>query len=122
MVKLLRWIWCFPQMFIGLLVKFFTKAKKVGDHYEYNIKSGSISLGEYVFLCPGHAHNEEVLKHEQGHVKQSRALGWLYLFIIGIPSFIWANCFEKYRQKHNISYYSFYTEKWANKLGGVHIE
>lgn len=124
MGKLLLWIWCFPQMFGGLLVKIFTRARKVNDHYEYNIRSGSVSLGEYVFLCPSHYNDEEVLKHEKGHTIQSKYLGWLYLLVIGLPSFIWANskyC-ERYRQKHNKSYYSFYTERWANKLGGVHIE
>lgn len=123
MGKLLLWIWCFPQMFIGLLVKIFTRARKVNDHYEYNL-GGCVSLGEYVFLGPGYYNDEEVLKHEKGHTIQSKYLGWLYLLVIGLPSFIWANskyC-KKYRQKHKISYYSFYTERWANKLGGVHIE
>lgn len=119
MKLLLTWIWCFPQMLAGYIVKKVTKARKVGDHYEYDVKHGSLSLGEYVFLCPGHYTNEEVLKHEKGHTIQSKYLGWLYLLVIGLPSIIWATCFGKYREKHNVSYYSFYTEKWANKLGGV---
>lgn len=119
MTKLLLWIWCFPQQLAGWLVKVITKARKVGDHYEYDVKCGSLSLGEYVFLCPGHYGDEQVLKHEKGHSVQSRYLGWLFLFVIAIPSFIWAGCFGDYRKKHNISYYSFYTEKWADKLGGV---
>lgn len=119
MEKILLWIWCFPQMLVGWLVKVFTKARKVGDHYEYNIKCGSLSLGEYIFLCPGHYGDERVIKHEKGHSVQSLYLGWLYLFVIAIPSLIWAGCFDNYRKKHNVSYYSFYTEKWADKLGGV---
>lgn len=119
MEKVFLWIWCFPQMLAGLLVKTFTKAKKVDDHYEYSIKCGSLSLGEYRFLCPGHYGNNMIIKHEYGHTVQSRYLGWFYLFVIAIPSIIWAGCFEKFRKKHNVSYYSFYTEKWANKLGGV---
>lgn len=119
---ILIWIWCFPQMFAGLLLKLFTRAKKRGDHYEYNIQRGSVTLGTYIFLCPYHYKNEKVLKHEQGHVKQSLMLGWLYLIVIGLPSIIWAGCFTKYRMKHNVSYYSFYTEKYANKLGGVELE
>lgn len=113
------WIWCFPQQFAGLIVKLITKAQKKDTHYLYTVKSGSVTLGSYVFLCPAHWNDERVLKHEQGHTKQSLILGWLYLFIIGIPSFVWAACFERYRQKHNVSYYSFYTERWADKLGGV---
>jgi hypothetical protein len=121
MKKVLIWIWCFPQMLLGLLVKIFTKAKKQkhGNHYRYNFRGGSISLGEYIFLCPSHWNDEETLKHEYGHTRQSLYLGWLYLIVIGLPSVIWANCFENYRKTHNKSYYWFYTEKWANKLGGV---
>ena len=111
-----NWIWCFPQMLAGWLVKLFTRARRVGDHYEYRVKHGSVTLGEYIFLCPKHWTDEEVLRHERGHVKQSRMLGWLYLFVIGIPSIVWAGCFANYRRKNNIDYYEFYTEQWANKL------
>ena len=113
------WIWCFPQMMLGFLVKVFTRAMPKGDHFEYSLESGSVSLGEYIFLCPSHWRDEEILKHELGHQMQSRILGWLYLPIIGIPSIVWAGCFNGYRKKHNVSYYSFYTERWADKLGGV---
>ena len=119
---ILIWIWCFPQMVTGLIVKMITKAEKHGEFYHYTIKNGSVSLGEYVFLCPAHQKKTSVKKHELGHRKQSRILGWLYLIVIGLPSFIWANCFEKYRQKHKIDYDVFYTERWANKLGGVKVD
>ena len=119
MKNLLIWLWCFPQQLLGLIVKHVTKATKNEDHYFYNVKSGSVSLGTYIFLCESHQGDERVLKHEKGHTKQSLMLGWLYLIVIGLPSIIWCNCFNKYREKHNVSYYSFYTEKWADKLGGV---
>ena len=119
---LIDWTWCLPQTLIGVILKIITKAKKMNDHYEYNIQSGSISLGRYIFLCPAHWNDEETLKHEKGHTKQSYILGWLYLIVIGLPSFIWATCFEWYRRKYKVSYYSFYPEKWANKLGGVEHE
>ena len=119
MKNILLWLWCFPQNLVGLLVRIFTKARKVGDHYEYNIECGSISLGEFVFLCPSHWNDKRVLAHENGHREQSRRLGWLYLLIIGLPSLIWCSCFGWYREENNISYYEFYTERWANKLGGV---
>lgn len=117
--KLFTWIWCFPQMLAGLVVKHITKAKKVGDHYEYNVENGSVSLGTYIFLCPSHWHDTETLKHEKGHIKQSYILGWLYLIVIGLPSIIWCKCFANYRAKRNIPYEWFYTEKWADKLGKV---
>lgn len=79
--------------------------------------SGAISLGAFIICF--YAPDEDTYKHEFGHCIQSLILGPLFLFVIGLPSLIWCGCFDKYRQKHNISYYSFYTEKWANKLGGV---
>lgn len=41
---------------------------------------------------------------------------------VNILAWVW--CFPQQfigwlRKKYNISYYSFYTEKWADKLGGV---
>lgn len=116
---ILIWIWCFPQQLAGLIVKIVTKAKKVDDHYKYSVRSGSVSLGTYVFLCPSHLNDTTTLNHEKGHTKQSFCLGWLYLLVIGLPSIVWAGCFKKYRTRKNKSYYSFYTEKWADKLGGV---
>ena len=113
------WLWCLPQNLLGLLLLLFTKARKVGEHYEYNIGCGSVSLGDYIFLCPSHRNNKTILKHEQGHQIQSRILGWLYLPVIGIPSIIWAGCFGWYRNKYDFSYYDFYTERWADILGGV---
>ena len=62
---------------------------------------------------------ENTKNHEYGHTIQSNFLGPLFLIIIGLPSIIWAGCFDRYRRKHNISYYQFYTEKWADALGGV---
>lgn len=119
MQKLLLWIWCFPQMLVGLVVALVTRAERHGDHYRYNCKNGSVSLGEFVFLCPAHWDSENTLKHEQGHTKQSRMLGWLYLPLVGLPSIIWAGCFRRFRVKRHIDYYSVYPENWADKLGGV---
>lgn len=118
LLGLINWTWCFPQMLLGLLVKIFTKAKKQGEYYAWN-ECGSMSLGTYIFLAKAHQGDEETLKHEKGHTKQSYILGWFYLLVIGLPSLIWSNCFWKYRRKHNISYYAFYTESWANKLMSI---
>ena len=115
----LIWLWCFPQMLAGFLLRIVTRAKKSGDHYEYNIRGGSVSLGEYIFLSPQNKDDERVLRHEKGHTKQSRMLGWLYLLVIGLPSFIWFTFFKRYRAKHNKDYYSFYTERWADRLAGI---
>ena len=123
MAKILKaiftWIWCFPQMLAGLIVKLATKAEKHGEFYRYNAKGGSVSLGTYIFLCKAHWNDEETQRHEKGHTVQSYILGWLYLLVIGLPSIIWCNLFEEYRQKHGIIYEAFYTEKWADKIAGI---
>lgn len=114
-------IWEFPQNLIGYIVLNVTKAVpgciyNGAEVYQWYRKDG-ISLGKYIFV-PLTA-DEDYIKHEYGHSVQSRYLGWFYLLIIGLPSIIWAGCGKAYRKKHNVSYYSFYTEAWADKLGGV---
>ena len=105
-------------MLAGLIVKHVTKAKPVGNHYWFNIECGSISLGEYIFLCPSHYGNRKVLRHERGHTKQSRILGWLYVPVILIPSLIHAATFDR-RGLPDKKYYDFYTEKWADKIAKI---
>lgn len=75
----------------------------------------AISLGRYIIVEAGRG-TPNVLCHEWGHTRQSLYLGWLYLLIIGLPSLIWASLYD-YGWK--MSYYDFYTEKWADRLGGV---
>lgn len=82
---------------------------------------GGISLG--IFICVNGNRDEkwtnETLVHEFGHCVQSMLLGPLYIFLIGIPSFIWCNS-KKYitlRKEKAVSYFDFYPEKWANRLG-----
>lgn len=119
MKKILLWIWCLPQNIVGLIVKKVTKATPRGKHYWFNVKVGSVSLGEYVFLCPDHYGDKKVLRHEKGHTKQSRILGWLYLPLIALPSLIWAGIYMKWGDKFKVSYYWFYTERWADKIAGI---
>ena len=59
------------------------------------------------------------MEHEYGHTIQSLILGPLYLIIIGIPSTLWGflPCFNIKRRSKSISYFSFFTEKWANFFG-----
>lgn len=75
---------------------------------------GNISLG--CFILVNDYLNKQILKHEYGHTIQSLILGVFYIFVIGIPSLIWAACHKTILKGKNIDYYSFYTEKWANKL------
>ena len=114
--------WELPQNIIGYITRQIFKAQYVSDYktakvFYWKVKYGSMSLGKYIFMCD--PSNTETLKHEYGHTIQSKYLGWLYLLVIGLPSLIWAWCFEGYRTKRGKSYDDFYTESWANKLGGV---
>lgn len=123
MLKILHFIWGLPQNLIGAIMYLFlsrkNKHKKYNQAYvcEMPNKLGSVSLGMFLFVT--NIDNEQTIKHEYGHTRQSMILGPLYLLVIGLPSIIWAGFFSNYRKKHGVSYYSFYTEKWANKLGGL---
>jgi len=115
-------LWTLPQQIIGLIGYFIFHKGYKGKYknafvIEVPNRLGSVSLGNFIFVC--NANDTNTIKHEYGHTRQSYILGWLYLLVIGLPSIIWAGCFQNYRRKHHVSYYKFYTEAWANKLGGV---
>lgn len=44
---------------------------------------------------------------------------WLYLIVMGLPSTRWGFLpyLNKKRKDEQISYFSFFTEAWANRLG-----
>lgn len=77
--------------------------------------SGGLSLGWFTFVSS--MSNTRQILHEHGHQIQSRYLGWLYLIVIGLPSLIWAGIHRYICPSWD--YYAFYTESWADKLGGV---
>ena len=115
-------LWTLPQQLIGLIGYLIFRKGYKGNYKDAFVievpnRLGSVSLGNFLFVS--NAHCTDLVKHEYGHTRQSYRLGWLYLLVIGLPSIIWAGCFQNYRRKHNVSYYKFYTEAWANKLGGV---
>ena len=114
-------LWQLPQNLIAfLMMPFVGKMKLIRfENYTWAFECpkmiGGVSLGNFVFLSPSCSNKETSIRHEYGHVMQSHLLGWLYLFIIGIPSMLNAmfsitDC-----------YYDFYTESWANKLSGLKV-
>ncbi len=119
---ILQILWGMPQTLLGFAVFLFhRKAPHVWYHgavvTEWKFRTG-LSLGLFLFI-PGGDYGKDFLVHEYGHTIQSLILGPFYLFGIGIPSVVWCNlpwCI-RYRRKKNCSYQSFYTERWANKLG-----
>lgn len=120
--------WELPQNILGVIVKKIFKATPYTEYkdatvYSWYVRSG-MSLGKYIFvpykyIDPKTYRVQRTIKHEYGHTRQSKYLGWFYLLVIGLLSLIWSQCFKGYREKTGKSYYSFYTEKWADKLGGV---
>ena len=125
-------IWELPQNIIGafLFIFFavFSDSVILDDDDSLEMYSpmmrGAISLGifrvyAYKYLGNGARNVEIVRRHEKGHRKQSMMLGPLYLIVIGLPSLIWAALHSSIRRLRAVDYYSFYTEKWADRLAGV---
>lgn len=132
--KIRRWTWELPQTLLGAcLIPFYKKTLlKVIEYddtkvYLYDKFPGGISLGYYTHLDWNKKdHNtytireglKNSIKHESsGHGRQSKYLGPFYLLIIGIPSII--HCWAHQISDKEWNYYSFPTERWADKLGKV---
>ena len=83
--------------------------------------AGGLSMGLFIFIKERGeepnpwSYNTRI--HEYGHTWQCLLLGPLYYIVVAIPSVIWCNCFQKYREKNNVSYYKLYCESWANSFG-----
>lgn len=89
----------------------------------------SLSLGLFIFVTQSPPRDKSgtipfseiparLLVHEYGHTIQSALLGPLYLPVIGLPSALW-NCLPICQRKWRgqLSYFSFFTEQSANRLG-----
>ena len=129
-VDIMLFIWQLPQNLVALFYililhweeKILVTKNGIKFYYNPNMITG-VSLGNYVFLSRYHVNNNNAYDHEYGHCLQSRILGPLYLIVIGIPSAI-NNIVDRIIIRYgenvvNRNYYSFYTEKWANRLGGI---
>lgn len=123
----LLWIWQFPQNLCALILRLYYRRKTAVSVWDEQrmvwyvvvprMYGGGVSLGNTIFVKRYFMDAMDDWAHEYGHSRQSRYLGPLYLFVIGIPSLVW--CIW-YIIKHPAkSYYRFYTEKWADKLGHV---
>lgn len=122
------YIWQLPQNLLGLILMLFmkpyiSKEKYKGITYVVSEKmSGGISLGNYIILQESYGDKNErkdVWDHEWGHTRDSRMFGPLYLIVIGLPSLIWAWMYGSIIPYTHNGYYKFYTEKRADRLGGV---
>ena len=130
---LVQWTWGLPQNLLGFII-FLICVRKPHRRFRTSIvtywdRPDSLGCGMFVFLsnqkpagysvAMGEKFQHDILVHEYGHIVQSLILGPLFLPVIGVPSFIWASLpvFEKLRERKGLSYYWFYCEKWATKLG-----
>ena len=131
LVNIIMYLWQLPQNIAGAILfciySTFTDVIVVDEGTSVSVYTsikGGLSLGAFNFLQRGYYRNPskyvaKTILHTKGHSKQSRILGPFYLLVIGVPSLIWDalwTCFKYFRKK---GYYSFYTEKWADKLAGV---
>ena len=117
-------VWQLPQNLVGLVFGWFLKGKrdlptppglsKMIHFVSAENMHGGISLGNFVYGRP--PIYKRMMLHEYGHCLQSRILGPFYLIVIGLPSLLWALWWHPGRR---VGYYTFYTERWADRLGGV---
>lgn len=125
MLKIISYIWQLPQNILGLIIVLITRAKHESDlgfYCTYRFGWFGVSLGNYIIF--GGSPSKISINHEKGHQKQSLYLGWLYLILIGLPSFI-GNIFDRlFHKKWSVEkritwYYKQPWENWADSLGGV---
>ncbi len=123
-MEALKFIWQLPQVIVAFIYyTYLTLRGEITDTcalqgaivFLKRKAGGSVTLGNHIFLSP--KATEGIIKHEWGHTRQSLLLGPLYLIIIGVPSILWAATHKTIAPGK--SYHWFYTEAWANKLGGV---
>ena len=129
MKSILLYVWQLPQNIVGALLLLYFRSRsdvKKGVYRDVNVyfsnaMRGGISLGRYIFFNQGYTVNEKDLAHEYGHCLQSRRLGLLYLFVVGLPSIIHAAVY-RYNSFDPNGYYRYWCEAWADRLGGVKTE
>ena len=84
-------------------------------------KWGGLSLGVFIFVAAGASDDwkARTAVHEFGHSVQSLIFGPLYLLVIGVPSFLWANLavFRRRRAHNSALYHDFWPERNANYFG-----
>lgn len=127
--------WGILQALLGFMAFLINKKNKRYFYHgavvtERNVPS-SISLGMFIFTTtnpmkdkrienkiPDEELNGRLLVHEYGHTIQSLIFGPLYLIVMGIPSTLWGFLpYFQNRRNNGVSYFSFFTEKFANYLG-----
>ena len=118
---ILQFSWGLLSNIIGGLFFLFCKyilkwqVKKIYNNFlifpkDHSLKAG-MSLGIFIFVDE----NSSLIPHEYGHSIQNIFFGPLFLFIIGIPSFI--RCTYYNLKKKTEGYYNIWFERQASELG-----
>lgn len=132
--NILLYAWQLPQNLLGaLMFWWYRRNSKIFKGTFRDIRvlysdrmRGGLSLGEYVILpfsagwlpeCSWLKDVDNLHRHEWGHSWQSRLLGWLYLPFVGFQSL--AHAFLHGSYCGDKEYHHFWTERWADRLGGV---
>lgn len=125
---ILQFTWGLPANILGVIGVLFCKLILQWDIIKYNknfiispkkdnFKSG-LSLGIFLFMDKNSS--QYFKAHEYGHSIQNIIFGPLFLFVIGLPSFIRCMYFNLIINKipiENNSYYDIWFEKDANSIG-----
>ena len=91
-LSIILYLWQLPQNLLGLALVCLTHAKamETKDGITFYSTSGmkgtGVSLGSMVIISENMFSREYMRKHEYGHCRQSKMLGFMYLIIVGIPS------------------------------------
>lgn len=120
MKEFLLYLWQLPQHVVAFIILFvnasnYSHVEGSCLYFVKHLENAGISLGKYIIFDSDVEVTSTDIAHELGHQKQSLYLGWLYLFIVGIPSAL----HNLVSRKTECNYYHFWTEKWADRLGGV---
>jgi len=124
-VYFILFIWQILQNLIGIGFWIYFKLRgdletivtnKYSKVYRSKYMSGGISLGSFAFVSNNLAKKETAVRHEQGHMWDSKVMGPLYVLIVGLPSLLNA-AFDFTK-----CYYHFYTEALANKHAGLGLD
>lgn len=131
-LSVLLYLWQLPQNLLGLLLFHIGPYNPIREIEYRGCRvlicgkfPGGISLGRYILVNfyrnAQDAAESHIVKHEYGHCRQSMILGPLYLPVIVASSGL-HNLVHRYKAKYGLSrrsYYAFWTERWADRLGGV---
>ncbi|MDP2315683.1 MAG: hypothetical protein Q8P41_22485 [Pseudomonadota bacterium] len=127
LLRLLTWTWCLPTTLVGLVAGWVAVTFLAGHAAAFRgatvVRSrhlrgvGAVCLGPVILVAD--TATPELVAHEWGHFRQHLRLGALYLLVIGIPSATHA-VWHRLRGGTFPEYFHFWTEAWADHLGGVY--